>query len=100
MYSKTFSLSFPQIWDFSYLFLSFPLSLSLSLSLSLETICLLNETCKHANEREQETSKEKQCSSLHWIIWLSNCLFLYKGVYKVILKLSICDVIVSQKVPI
>ena len=31
-------------------------------------------------------------SSLHWHILLSNCLFLYNGVYLVNLLLSICDV--------
>ena len=33
----------------------------------------------------------------NWIISLSNCLFLYNGVYSLVLNLSICDVIVSQK---
>ena len=37
-------------------------------------------------------------SSLHWIILLSNCSFLCNGVYKVKFKLSICDVIVIQKI--
>ena len=36
-------------------------------------------------------------SSLHWIISLSFCLFSYNGVCQVVLKLSITDVIVSQK---
>ena len=36
-------------------------------------------------------------SSLHWLILLSNCSFLYNVVYWVDLMLSICDIIVSQK---
>ena len=47
----------------------------------------------------QQYSKARfwQFSSLHWIIFLSDCSFLYNGVYQVVLKLSICDVIFSQK---
>ena len=41
---------------------------------------------------------EKQTfSSLHWIVLLSNCLLSYNGVCSIVLKLSICDVTVSQK---
>ena len=44
--------------------------------------------------REQFVEQE---SSLHCLILLSNCSFLYNRVYRVDQVLSICDVIVSPK---
>ena len=40
---------------------------------------------------------ELNISSLHWIISLSFCSFLYNEVYYDVFKLSVCDFIVTQK---
>ena len=48
----------------------------------------------------QKSRKGFQYSSLHYVVFLSICLFLYSGVCSDLQELSLSDVIVFKKVPL
>ena len=62
---------------------------------AVETEAFTGTNTRH--EAKLQRGIRLPASSPHWVILLSNCLFLYNGVYWVDLMLSVCDVIVSQK---